>query len=87
MNQARRSNDLQMSQLERSPEGFNALRRLYAVRKGTPPPPGMLLPLSQRVKLANSACCFSSTLVFLHDTSFALEFYAIYMLLCAIIQR
>lgn len=34
MNQARRSNDLQMSQLERSPEGFNALRRLYAVRNG-----------------------------------------------------
>lgn len=32
MNQARRSQDLMMSQIENQPGGFNALRRLYTVR-------------------------------------------------------
>lgn len=34
MNQARRSQDLMMSQIENQPGGFNALRRLYNVRRG-----------------------------------------------------
>lgn len=32
LNQARRSQDLMMSQIENQPGGFNALRRLYTVR-------------------------------------------------------
>ncbi|CAB1110462.1 unnamed protein product [Ectocarpus sp. CCAP 1310/34] len=32
MNQARRSQDLMMSQIENQPGGFNALRRLYTAR-------------------------------------------------------